>query len=94
MKKEANTQAKLQAANELLLQRDRELEAKQQKAELKKVELEKKLQEETVTLEDAKYAMFEQGFNEVVAQVKHLNIGVPIDISVVDREKNLKDILA
>ena len=49
------------------MQRDKELEAKWQKVESKKVEFEKKLQEEIVSLEDVGYTMFDEGFDKTIA---------------------------
>ena len=56
-------------------------------------ELEEKFQAEIESLKDATYIMFEEGFNETVAQVKHFNTSVLIDFSLVDREKKLSEIL-
>ena len=60
---------------------------------VEKVELELKLQGEIMSLEDAKYAMFEEGVNEVVAQVKHFNTNIPINFTLVKKQKKLDEIL-
>ena len=54
------------------------MEAKQQKLEVKKVELEKSLKEKIISLENKGYTMFEQGLDEAIAQVKHFNSRVLI----------------
>ena len=46
-----------------------------------------------MSLEDVGYAMFEQGFDKAVAQVKHFNTNVPINFARIDREQNLEDII-
>ena len=85
MKKEIDAQIMLQAANKLLLQRDKEIEIGHRKWETKGAELEKSLRIEIVSLEDASNAMFEQGFNQVVAQVKQFNTGVLINFTMVNQ---------
>ena len=59
VRKEVDTKAQLKAANELLLQRDREFKAEQQKAESERAELEKKQCEEIISVEDSSYTIFE-----------------------------------
>ena len=74
------------------MQKDRELEAKWQredKAVSKKTKLEKKLWAEIEGLEDAGYAMFKEGFDKAIAQVKHFNDKASIDFSKVDQERKL-----
>ena len=48
--------------------------------------------EEILNVEDATYAMFQSGFDEVVAQVKQFNASMPIDFSTVNRDQSLKDL--
>ena len=63
--RESNLQARLQRANELLLQQDRELRAERQravKAALERREVDEALQEEIEKLRDVAYACYEQGF--------------------------------
>ena len=94
--REAELQAQLKTANDLLLQRDRELEAKCRKAEKalhEKVEEEKKQGEEIQKLKDVAYVCYEQGFDEALAQVKHFANKTPIDLSRVDQERKLEEIL-
>ena len=95
--RESNLQDHLQRANELLLQRDRELKAERQRAEkvaLERKEVEKVLQEQTEKLRDAAYACYEQGFDKTLAQVKHFAKGALVDLSKVDQERKLDEILA
>ena len=47
-----------------------------------------------MALKDARYVMFEQGFDKAIALMKHFNVGMSIDFSKVNRKRNLKDILA
>ena len=56
--------------------------------------MEKALLEEIKKLGDPAYACYEQGFNEALAQVSHFARGAPIDLSKVDQEKKLDEILA
>ena len=44
-------------------------------------------------LEDVAYVCYEQGFNETLAQVKYFSSGNSIDLSRVDRERKLAEIL-
>ena len=67
MKKEAKTKEKLQTTNELLFQNDTKIEKERQRAVAEKAELEKKYRVEIESLEDAAYAMFKEGFDEIVA---------------------------
>ena len=55
--------------------------------------MEAKLLADIITVEDATYVMFEEGFDEVVAQVKHFNANVSIDFNSVNKEKKLVEIL-
>ena len=57
------------------------------------MELKKKYQAEIEGLEDAAYAMFEEGFDEVIAQVKHFNTNVLVNFSSVNQEKKLSEML-
>ena len=61
--------------------------------EIEKAKLELKLQANIASLEDVGYAMFEDGFDKAIAQVKHFNMGVSIDFTLVNREKKLDEIL-
>ena len=92
-KKEVDTEEKLKATNDLLLQKDREWESEWQKAKVERAELEKKLREEIIGLEDAGYAIFKEGFDEAIAKVKYFNNDVLIKFSKVDQEKKLDEIL-
>ena len=95
-KKEADLQAQLKITNELLVQSDRELEAKQQRANnvvSEKIKLEEQLQVKIEGLEDVGYAMFKSGFNESIAKVKHFNSGALINFSKVNRERRLQEML-
>ena len=47
-----------------------------------------------MALEDARYAMLEQGFAEAITQVQHFNAKMSIIFLKATWEKNLKDILA
>ena len=67
VKKEVDIEEKLQAANELLFQKDAKIEEERQKATIKKVKLKKRYQGEIESLEDATYTMFEEGFDEAIA---------------------------
>ena len=92
----ANLQASLQRANDLLLQRDRELDAECRKFEGVAYEKEEKIKalgEESKWLKDAAYLCYEQGFDETLTQVKHFASGSLVDLSRVDREKKLEEIL-
>ena len=94
---EFDLQACLQKANDLLLQWDQELEADHQRVERAardKEKGERVLQEEIERLEDATYVCYEQGFDEALAQVKHLANGNLIDISRVNWERKFVEILA
>ena len=44
-------------------------------------------------LRDATYAYYEQRFDKVIAQVRHFAKGTPVDLSKVDHEKKLSEIL-
>ena len=59
-----------------------------------KVEGEKELWKEIQKFEDAAYVCYEQGFDEALAQVKHFTSETPIDLSRVDRERKLDEIMA
>ena len=59
----------------------------------RKGKLEKKYWVEIENLEGATYAMFEEGFDKAVVQVKHFNTNVLIDFTLVDQEKKLSEIL-
>ena len=58
-----------------------------------KMELEAKLKVDIVSVKDATYVMFKDGFHEDVIHVKHFNMSVSIDFSLVNREKKLAKIL-
>ena len=45
-------------------------------------------------LKDAVYMCYEQEFNEALTQVKHFASGTPIDLSNIDQERKLAEILA
>ena len=53
----------------------------------------KVLCEEMKRLEDVAYVGYEQGFNEDLTQVKHFSSGSMIDLSRVDWERKLTEIL-
>ena len=54
----------------------------------------KALGEEIEQLEDATYICYEQGFDKALVQVKHFASGSMVDLSRVDQERKLADILA
>ena len=81
----------------MLCQWERELEAKRQRAKkdaLERKKVEEMLQDEVEKLGDATYAYYEQGFDEALAQVRHFAKGTPVDLSKVNHEKKLGEILA
>ena len=57
------------------------MKAKQCKVEFERVKLKKKLLEEIISVKDLAYAMFKQGINEVIAQIKHFNVEMLINYS-------------
>ena len=92
VKKAMAVEEKLQAANDLLFQKDVKIEEEWQKPAMTMVEkakLEKILRAEIESMEDATYVMFEVGFDKAVAQVKHFNANVSVDFFMVDWEKKL-----
>ena len=92
--REIDLQGRLRMANDLLLQKDQELKAKCQRA--KKVLLEKAKGKRSYGRRYKSWkmlSMYEQGFNEGPAQVKHFASGNLIDLSRVGREKKLNEIL-
>ena len=93
MKNEVDVQEKLWTTSELLFQKDVEIEDEWWKVELEKVKLKKKFPVEIESLKDARYVMYEEGFDETIAQVKHFNVNVLINFSMVDQEKKLNEIL-
>ena len=95
--READLQARLQNANDMLRQREKELEAERQRVErdaLERKKVEEMLQDEVEKLGDAAYAYYEQGFDKALTQVRHFARGTPVNLSKVDREKKLSEILA
>ena len=66
------------------MQRDKELETTQQKAEAKKMEFKKNLRENIISLKDVGYMIFKQGFDEAITQVKHFKNGALINLSKVN----------
>ena len=95
--RESELLAQLKRANDLLAQRDRELAVERERVDREALERrasEDRLQREIEQLADAAYACYEDGFDEALAQVKHFAAGGSIDLSKVDREKKLEDILA
>ena len=72
------------------------MEAKCRRAERalhEKDEGEKELREEIQKLEDATYVCYKQGFNKALTEVKHFSSGTSIDLSRVDQEMKLDEIL-
>ena len=61
------------------------------KAEM--AELESKHPAKVINLEDANYASFEEGFDKAITQIKYFNKDVPIDFTLVNRQKILDEIL-
>ena len=51
------------------------------------------LREEMERLEDAAYICYKQGFDEALTQVKHFANGSMVDLSRVDQERKLDEIL-
>ena len=79
--------------NELLLKKEQKLEAKLQRLEKEKVEMEAKLRANIISVEDVAYTMFDGGFDKAVGKVKHFNSNVLIDFNSVNWEKRLIEIL-
>ena len=81
----------------MLLQQDRELEAKHQRAEkaaFERKEVEEALQEEIAKLGDTTYACYEHGFDEALAQVRRFAKGALVNLLKVGSERKLDEILA
>ena len=82
--------------DELLLLRDKELLAEQKNLEREKaaaVALERSLHQKILNAEDLSYEMYQCGFDQAIAQVQHFNSNLPLDISKVNRDKKLEEII-